>query len=873
MPLRKRKGKQGKSAAALSEDKDPAAAAERAEDAPPPASENPAQPAPQANDGSPPSLSEKLILTSEKRRGVYECDYCHCDISQNIRVRCAVCPDFDLCLDCFATTDHAAAIARLKAASASETALQDAGVLGNMAVVKHDHTHGYRVCDSTRYPLFPTSRSLSAASNKWTTSTVAPSESSALSDAGVDSALETSSNVSSAGGKKDAPEDAMDVDKNEEEEAKPAEESEIKTPAESTVTFSENDKAPTVRMPRPIDATVSFDATLSFKEDDAATSVVFQPDDPKNIWTIEEDLRLLEAIRAHGLGNWTDISEAVGGNGSVGKTPKRCMERYFDDYLGRYGHILPPYTLITESEDDIKMDDDNDAKISAAGSDTGTSDDGGEAVRTSKRRAVMFRSPSAMSTGSLVTRKKYRAVPTESVPEFENFWPNQFLPPKEGIQVGQEVGRNQTWQAEQAYVRTVAALETKEQVEKVRKEWEEHRLNKPGGPTVLPMRQDDVATLPGSELAGFMPRRGDFDVEWDNDAEQAVADMEFLPGESEQDKQLKLQVLAIYNSKLDEREKRKKFVLNRKLYDYRQHQKALEQLPRDERDLVNRMRLFERFHTPEEHRRFIADLLKAKRLRKEIAKLQMYRRLGIRTLLEAEKYELEKSRRTFHKSVSFQKEAEAKKAEAAGAASASADATMKASVTDESESSVYWRRYRTSDRKIRRSINRSPTGETAAKEGKANSPEETSGAVEMKPDAETSHGPRAEGGSDPTGDVDSPGDMTEGAKNAASEETEKPSLEEKPQKDELAHLPGYALLSPREVELCRSVELVPAQYLEVKKALIHESLKKGLLDKDGWNRRTLVQIDVERRGAVIDFIVRAGWIAPKLGNIARTVTP
>ena len=58
-----------------------------------------------------------LVLTATSKRGVYECDYCHSDISQLPRIRCAVCSDFDLCLDCFATTDHTAAMARLKAAA------------------------------------------------------------------------------------------------------------------------------------------------------------------------------------------------------------------------------------------------------------------------------------------------------------------------------------------------------------------------------------------------------------------------------------------------------------------------------------------------------------------------------------------------------------------------------------------------------------------------------------------------------------------------------------------------------------------------------------------------------------------------------------
>jgi hypothetical protein len=50
-------------------------------------------------------------------------------------------------------------------------------------------------------------------------------------------------------------------------------------------------------------------------------------DDPKTVWTIEEDLRLLEGIRSHGLGNWVEIAEVVSGQGSTGKTPRRCMER------------------------------------------------------------------------------------------------------------------------------------------------------------------------------------------------------------------------------------------------------------------------------------------------------------------------------------------------------------------------------------------------------------------------------------------------------------------------------------------------------------------------------------------------------------------
>lgn len=311
------------------------------------------------------------------------------------------------------------------------------------------------------------------------------------------------------------------------------------------------------------------------------------------------------------------------------------MERYWDDFLGRYGKILPPYTLAIDEEADGEEEEDG-------GEEDTKEDESTTPSRASKRRATMMRSPASVSSFSatsftLGSRKKFRAVPTDSLmpDDADEFWPNPFLPP--GKTMGEEVGRDSAYKSEQLFVKLISGLDSVERVEQVRKEWEETRLLKPGGPTVLPIRPDDLGTIPGAELAGFMPRRGDFDIEWENEAEQAIADMEFLPGESEADVDLKLQVLQIYNSRLDEREQKKDFIIKRRIYDYKKKQAEDQRLPRDERDLVQRMRLFERFHTRKEHEQFLADILRAKRLRKEIAKLQMFRRMGIKDMLEAER--------------------------------------------------------------------------------------------------------------------------------------------------------------------------------------------------------------------------------------------
>jgi transcriptional adapter 2-alpha len=139
-----------------------------------------------------------------------------------------------------------------------------------------------------------------------------------------------------------------------------------------------------------------------------------------------------------------------------------------------------------------------------------------------------------------------------------------------------------------------------------------------------------------SDLPGFIPLREDFDVEHENDAELLLADMEFGPDDHPSERELKLQVINIYNSKLDDREKRKRFVIDRGLVDRKEQQlvrllvtelkriNTLSHIPypsiityytasvieivqqdrrrtKEERELVARLRVFARFHSPAEH--------------------------------------------------------------------------------------------------------------------------------------------------------------------------------------------------------------------------------------------------------------------------------
>lgn len=81
-----------------------------------------------------------------------------------------------------------------------------------------------------------------------------------------------------------------------------------------------------------------------------------------------------------------------------------------------------------------------------------------------------------------------------------------------------------------------------------------------------------IALLPGSDLPGFMPLREDFEIEYENDAELMLADMEFGADDHPSEIELKLQVIRIYNQKLAERDRRKRFVIERGLVDVKSQQ-------------------------------------------------------------------------------------------------------------------------------------------------------------------------------------------------------------------------------------------------------------------------------------------------------------
>lgn len=115
--------------------------------------------------------------------------------------------------------------------------------------------------------------------------------------------------------------------------------------------------------------------------------------------------------------------------------------------------------------------------------------------------------------------------------------------------------------------------------------------------------------------------------------------------EDPSDCDLKLMILQLYNERLERRTERKRAILERGLVEVRRRQAAERRRPKEDRDLLARIRHFAPMMTPLDFERFLDGLCYQETLTRIASQLQEFRRGGVRNLVEANKYEGEKAER------------------------------------------------------------------------------------------------------------------------------------------------------------------------------------------------------------------------------------
>ena len=161
--------------------------------------------------------------------------------------------------------------------------------------------------------------------------------------------------------------------------------------------------------------------------------------------------------------------------------------------------------------------------------------------------------------------------------------------------------------------------------------------------------------------------RDDYDVEYDNDAEMMLKDVDILGDEDDKEKELKTCMLRAFNRMcvtaliiMESLNVPRSFARTREAEEVcggarpsgpEEHSKRRKEetegsftpfcYPQVEQDIVNLMKPFARFLPKKDYDMLMNGLIKEAKLRERIAKLQRYRKMGIRTLEEVERFEKE----------------------------------------------------------------------------------------------------------------------------------------------------------------------------------------------------------------------------------------
>ncbi|GAB2233733.1 hypothetical protein Droror1_Dr00002962 [Drosera rotundifolia] len=308
-------------------------------------------------------------------------------------------------------------------------------------------------------------------------------------------------------------------------------------------------------------------------------------------WNADEEILLLEGIEMYGLGNWNEVAEHVGA-----KSKAECIEHYNRIYMDSPFFPLPDLSHVMgkSREELLAM-----AKEHASVSEEVVAKE--EPIISTKDEIEEPRNEAPAGGSSPTSTAGRSAIPKTSVGATQQ--PSVEAQAKDGSD-GVKVED-----------RSIGGKKPRITAEEGR---------------------------PVMEFSGYNAKRHEFEIEYDNDAEQLLADMEFKDTDTEAEREIKLRVLGIYSRRLDERKRRKDFIIERNLLF---PDPFLKSLSPEERELCQRYRVFMRFHSKQEHEELLMNVVEEHRIVKRIKDLQEARAAGCRTSSEADRYIGQKRRR------------------------------------------------------------------------------------------------------------------------------------------------------------------------------------------------------------------------------------
>eukprot|EP01087_Luapelamoeba_hula_P020969 TRINITY_DN7247_c0_g1_i1.p1 TRINITY_DN7247_c0_g1~~TRINITY_DN7247_c0_g1_i1.p1 ORF type:complete len:529 (-),score=97.99 TRINITY_DN7247_c0_g1_i1:25-1590(-) len=155
------------------------------------------------------------------------------------------------------------------------------------------------------------------------------------------------------------------------------------------------------------------------------------------------------------------------------------------------------------------------------------------------------------------------------------------------------------------------------------------------------------------DQAGYMPKRQEFETEWDNDIEFLIADLVFEDTDTQEETEMKHKMLDIYNRRLSERVERRRFVIENDLLDwapppskkakFEKAEKTGDEV--EEKTMRYNWQKLVQITNRKNYEEFIRGVVAEQKYQRRILQLQEWRKQGILSVAEGELYEAEKKRR------------------------------------------------------------------------------------------------------------------------------------------------------------------------------------------------------------------------------------
>ncbi|KAL5097526.1 hypothetical protein RYX36_001853 [Vicia faba] len=319
-------------------------------------------------------------------------------------------------------------------------------------------------------------------------------------------------------------------------------------------------------------------------------------------WNADDEILLLEGIEMYGMGNWAEVAEHVGT-----KNKEACIEHYKNVYLNSPYFPLPDMSHVVGK---------NKKELLAMAK--GQGDD----KKGLPMGDLRIKEESTFSTSRVKMEDSHKHGSTSCLasnlnPELDS-----------GLSVSTQASATVNQRAS-------------------------NKGRGKGGPGIVKIEDspDFGGNKPNSsgndgpslvEISGYNPKRQEFDPEYDNDAEQLLAEMEFKDTDTEDEREIKLRVLRIYYKRLDERKRRKEFILERNLLYPNPIEKDFTP---EEKAICRKYDKFMRFHTKEDHNELLTTIITEHRTLKRIQELKEARAAGCRTTAEADRYLAHKRRK------------------------------------------------------------------------------------------------------------------------------------------------------------------------------------------------------------------------------------